>query len=236
MMENLVTRFDHLSLRERVLAVAAVTVVLVVAVNALLIGKLDLRRKSLAQELTSLQGSMTTAASAVETMNETDATSVALARQQSLQRDLDGVNAQLASEAAGMIAPERMAEVIHDMLSRQHGVVLISLRNLPARSVVSEPIAGAPPDANAGAQPNARATPDAQAGANAPDAGGPYVHPVELVVDGSYLDVLSYLQRLEALPWRFYWRVLDLQSGKYPVNRVRVELGTVSMTRDWIGL
>lgn len=210
MIENLVTRFDHLSLRERVLAVAAVIVVLVAAFNTALIGKLDLRRKSLAQELSSLQGSMTTAASAVETMNETDATSVALARQQSLQRDLENVNAQLASEAAGMIAPQRMAQVIQDMLSRHHGVVLISLRNLPARSVVSEPAA--------------------------PDPGGPYVHPVELVLEGSYLDVLTYLQGLEALPWRFYWRVLDLQSGNYPVNRVRLELGTVSMTREWIGL
>jgi MSHA biogenesis protein MshJ len=220
MIESLITRFDHLSLRERVLAVVAVIVVLIAAFNTALIGRLDLRRKSLAQELSSLQGSMTSAASAVETMNATDATSVALARQQSLQRDLESVNAQLASEAAGMIAPQRMAEVIHDMLSRQHGVVLISLRNLPARSVVGEPVAGTEP----------------ASAANGPDAGGPYVHPVELVLEGSYLDVLAYLQGLEALPWRFYWRVLDLQSGKYPVNRVRLELGTVSMTREWIGL
>lgn len=212
MIENLSTWFDHLSLRERVLAVAAVIVVLVAAFNTVLIGKLDLRRKSLAQELSSLQGSMASAASVLETMNQTDATSVAVVRQQSLQRELDSVNAQLTSEAAGMIAPQRMAEVIHDMLRRQHGVVLISLRNLPPRSVVSEPVAGAP------------------------DPGGPYLHPVELVLEGSYLDVLAYLQSLEALPWRFYWRVLDLQSGKYPVNRVRVELGTVSMTREWIGL
>lgn len=212
MIENLSTWFDHLSLRERVLAVAAVIVVLVAAFNTVLIGKLDLRRKSLAQELSSLQGSMASAASVLETMNQTDATSVAVVRQQSLQRELDSVNAQLTSEAAGMIAPQRMAEVIHDMLRRQHGVVLISLRNLPPRSVVSEPVAGAP------------------------DPGGPYLHPVELVLEGSYLDVLAYLQGLEALPWRFYWRVLDLQSGKYPVNRVRLELGTVSMTREWIGL
>jgi len=232
MIESLCTRFDHLSLRERVLAVATVIVVLVVAVNTALIGKLDLRRKSLAQELTSLQGSMTTAASTVETMNATDATSVALARQQSLQRDLESVNAQLASEAAGMIAPQRMAEVIHDMLRRQHGVVLISLRNLPAHSIVSDPGTADQP----GTEANTRNEPDSHTATGAPDPGGPYVHPVELVLEGSYLDVLTYLQGLEALPWRFYWRVLDLQSGKYPINRVRVELGTVSMTREWIGL
>lgn len=210
MIESLVARFDHLSLRERLLAVAAVIVVLVAAFNAALIDRLDLRRKVLAQELATLQGSMTAAATAVEAMNEQDATSTALARLHSLQHDLDGANAQLASEAAGMIEPQRMAEVVHDMLSRQHGVALISLRNLPAHSVVTQP--------------------------NSAAADGPYVHPVEMVLEGSYLDVLTYLQGLEALPWRFYWRVLDLQSDKYPLNRVRVELGTVSMTREWIDL
>lgn len=210
MIESLIARFDHLSLRERVLAVAAVIVVLVAAFNAALIDRLDLRRKTLAQALSTVQASMTAQASAVEAMNEQDATSTALARLRVLQHDLDGVNAQLASEAAGMIEPQRMAEVVHDMLSRQHGVALVSLRNLPAHSVVT-PADGA-------------------------DDSGPYVHPVEMILEGSYLDVLTYLQGLEALPWRFYWRVLDLQSGTYPLNRVRVELGTVSMTREWIDL
>jgi MSHA biogenesis protein MshJ len=212
MMQSLIDRFDRLSMRERVLAVAAVIAVLVAGLNALLLTRLDLRRKTLSAELSSLQGSMASTASAVEAMNRSDATSTALAQQKSLQHDLDFVNGQLATEAAGMIAPQRMAEVIHEMLSRQHGVVLISLRNMPAHSVVEVP------------------------GGTAADQGGPYVHPVELVLEGSYLDILSYLHSLENMPWRFYWRVLDLQAAKYPVNRVRVELGTVSMAREWIGL
>jgi len=210
MMQSLIDRFDRLSLRERVLSVAAAIVLLVAGLNALLLARLDARRTTLSAELTSLQSSMESAASAVEEMDKSDATSAALAQQKSLQQELDSVNGQLATEAAGMIAPQRMAEVIHEMLTRQHGVVLISLRNLPAHSVVEVP---------SGADP-----------------GAPYVHPVELVLEGSYLDILSYLHALETMPWRFYWRVLDLQAAKYPINRVRVELGTVSMAREWIGL
>ena len=208
---GLVARFDRLSTRERVLAVAATIVVLVAALNGLLLGKLDARRKSLAQELATLQSSMTTAANEVEAMGASDATSAALTQRESLQHELEGVNTQLASAAAGMIAPERMADVIHAMLARQHGVALVSLRNLPAVRVVQDKSTIA-------------------------DRSGPYVHPVEIVLDGSYLDVLAYLQTLERLPWHFYWRVLDLKSAEYPVNRVRVELGTVSMDREWIGL
>ncbi len=210
-MNGLLGRFDRLSLRERVLAVAAVVAVLVALLNSVLLQGLDLRRKSLEEQLTTLQGTMTTAANTVEAMNASDATTAALAQEQSLQKDLKAVNTQLASQAAGMIAPDRMAEVIRDMLARQHGVTLVRLRNLPPTTVVEGKVSTV-------------------------DQPGPYVHPVELILDGSYLDILAYLQSLEALPWRFYWRVLDLRSGDYPVNRVRVELGTVSMGREWIGL
>ncbi len=210
-MQGLLGRFDRLSLRERVLAVAAVVGVLVGVLNSVLLQGLDVRRKSLEEQLTSLQGTITTAANTVEAMNASDATSAALAQEQSLQKDLKAVNTQLASQAAGMIAPDRMGEVIRDMLARQHGVTLVRLRNLPPTTVVDGKVSTV-------------------------DQAGPYVHPVELILDGSYLDVLAYLQSLEALPWRFYWRVLDLRSAGYPVNRVRVELGTVSMGREWIGL
>ena len=205
--QNLLSRFNKLSLRERLLSVAAIVAVLGVVLYTLLLSKLDVRRQALEQQLTSLQGSMTTAAKPVEEMNSSDATSAALAQVQALGADLDKVNAELASQAAGMIPPTKIPEVIHDLLSQQKGVNLISLRNLPARTVVDD------------AHPT-----------------GPYVHPVELVIEGSYLDVLSYLQALERLPWHFYWRTLDLQSAVYPVNRVRVELGTVSLDKAWIGL
>ena len=56
------------------------------------------------------------------------------------------------------------------------------------------------------------------------------------MLEGRYLDVLAYLEALEALPWRFYWRRLELTTTRYPLNRVRVELGTVSMGREWIDL
>src|SRR5262249_1352287 len=107
----------------------------------------------------------------------------------------------------------RMAEVIHDVLRLQHGVVLVSLKNLPAVELASDPTT----------QPAAPGRP-------------PYVHSVELVLEGRYLDVLAYLQDLEPLPWHFYGRQLDLTTTQHPINRVRVELGTVNMDSDWINL
>jgi MSHA biogenesis protein MshJ len=87
--------------------------------------------------------------------------------------------------------------------------------------------AGAAGAANGGAAGNS---------AGAASGSGPYLHPVELVVEGRYLDVVAYLRALEGLPWRFYWRVLQLETKTYPLNRVRIELSTVSLDKEWIGV
>jgi MSHA biogenesis protein MshJ len=55
-------------------------------------------------------------------------------------------------------------------------------------------------------------------------------------VEGGYLDVLNYLQKVEALPWRFYWQVLELKAAEYPLNRVRIRLNTLSMDKEWLGV
>jgi MSHA biogenesis protein MshJ len=103
-----------------------------------------------------------------------------------------------------------MTQVIHDVLSRQQGVTLISLRSIAPRELADSSGTGAP--------------------------NGPYVHSVVLVMQGQYLDVLAYLQALEGLPWHFYWQSLELDATHYPVTRVTVRLGTVSMSHDWIQL
>ncbi len=56
------------------------------------------------------------------------------------------------------------------------------------------------------------------------------------MIEGEYGDVLNYLQALEALPWRFRWKTLDLTTKQYPVNRVRLELSTLSMDKTWLGV
>ena len=208
----LLNRFDRLSLRERVLVMAAVLAVLVVAFDMLLMSRLDSRRKELSNELATVQSEMDAAAKAALAASAADPIAAQTKRVAELRARLAATDAELASRAAGMIPPERMMQVLHDVLSRQQGVKLVSLRYLHAAPL-----------------------PDAQAAA-APGMPRPYLHTVEIVVQGSYLEVLAYLRALEALPWRFYWRRLELTSEHYPTNEVRVELGTVSMDSEWSAL
>jgi MSHA biogenesis protein MshJ len=190
--------FDRLSLRERVLTTAATLTVLIAVFHVLVLQPLELRRKQLTEIV-----------AAVNTVGTGDA-GATLQRTIALAAQLNQVTARLDSQSAGLIPPQRMTQVIHDVLSRQQGVTLISLRS------------AAPHELGDGSGTGA--------------ANGPYVHSVVLVMQGQYLDDLAYLQALEALPWHFYWQSLELDATHYPATRVTVRLGTVSMSHHWIQL
>lgn len=209
---RLLARFDALSTRERALVAGAALIGMVLLWFAAFFDPATVRQRALSAEITTLQQSIFLTAQSIQETNETDPTLTAQREAAKLEKQLVTINTQLAAKSAGLIPPERMVQVIHDVLSRQHGVALISLHNSPVTTLV-------PSAADSGA----------------PSA-GPYVHPVEIVVEGSYLDVLAYLHALENLEWRFYWRLLELESTRYPRNRVRIELSTLSLDKDWIGV
>jgi MSHA biogenesis protein MshJ len=212
--EAAMSRFDRMSLRERGLVAVAVLAAVIMLWTVTLWDPIAAREQALADELTSLQQTMVTTAETLDASVTNDPATLALKKEEQLKQQLADINSQLASQSAGLIPPERMVKVIQDVLARQNGVTLISLHNKPVTTL-------APP----------KATPAIDA-----TASGPYVHPVELVIEGRYLDILAYLHALETLEWRFYWKLLELQTVRHPTNRVRIEINTLSMDKDWIGL
>jgi MSHA biogenesis protein MshJ len=238
-LDALATRFDRMSLRERLLVFAAVLTGVIVLWQGAFMEPLALREKNLSQELTDLQESVSQLSRATESVATSDPTSMAEHRLADRQKALDAINAKLTAESAGLIPPAQMVAVIHDVLRHQQGLTLISLRNLPVTSLVPEKNEKNEKSASSAPLGNAEST-DARI-PGAPQASnlasqGPYLHPVELVIEGRYLDIVSYLRALEALEWHFYWRVLELQTQQYPLNRVRIELSTVSLDKEWIGV
>lgn len=227
----LATRFDRLSLRERVLTSAATLVVLIALFNVLVFKRLETRRTQLAAQLTQIAATIADTAAAGD---GSDATSATLQRTITLTARLSQVTARLNSRSAGLIPPQHMTQVIHDVLSRQQGVSLISLRSLAPYALLD-----GPDGTRAAMQASRSDSTTSQTPADADLTGtseGPYVHSVEMVLQGPYLDVLTYLQALEGLQWHFYWQSLTLDATHYPTNQVTVRLGTVSMSRDWIQL
>jgi MSHA biogenesis protein MshJ len=222
---NLGSRFNVMTLRERGMIAVALLALLVLVWDQFLMNPLHARKQQLSQEVQDVQDSVALLTETIEGRAHDNPLTLAMEQKQSLTQSLAAVDAQLESASAGLIAPQRMLSALRDVLNGQQGLRLVSMRNFPVTSL---------------AQPSGQIT-DTTLGQNknAPPpvaAMGPYVHSLELIVEGSYLDVMRYLQSVEALPWRFYWQVLELKTTEYPMNRVRIRLNTISMDKEWLGV
>jgi MSHA biogenesis protein MshJ len=207
----LLERIDRLSLRERALLFGAGTALISVAWQVLLMDPLTQRAHAAEQRLEDARSHID-ATDRASSAAARDPAVAAVARNLALQRRGEQIETQLAQAAHDYVSPDRVAEMLREMLASQQGLTLVSLRNLPVESLSGPTAPGAPASADR----------------------GPFVHPVELIVDGDYLSVVAYLETLEHLPWRMHWQRLELVSATYPVNRVRIVIGALSLSRDWM--
>lgn len=232
-LQSAMVRFDAMSLRERALIAMALLASLLVIWDTLLMQPLNARRSALVAILentdpTAAQtaapadaGTEAPAADGSEVPTDPDPIGTALLQRESLRTQLTAINRQLQQVSAELIAPERMSGVLYDVLRKQNGVTLISLRNKPVSSLAPAKVPS----------PNETTPPS---DSDQLPSTGPYLHPVELVIEGRYLDILDYVRALEALPWHFQWQALELD-GRQPLNRARIELGTLSLDPAWLG-
>jgi MSHA biogenesis protein MshJ len=217
----LVERLDGFSLRERALIFSVGVALLYVAWQSLLMDPLTVRGKAAERHLADARQQMAMSEQIRAVVVHDPAVEAAL-RNGALAARLAALDSNLNSVAHGYVAPERMTELLRSLLSEQRGLTLVSLANLPVESL-SPPSTSTPPSAS---------TPPVIA----PNDRGPFLHPVEMVVEGDYGSVVVYLKALEALPWRIHWQRVELTAGDYPVNRVRIVIGALSLSRYWMSV
>jgi MSHA biogenesis protein MshJ len=213
-LEPLRERFDALGVRERGLIFGAAVVVIYFSWQSLLMDPLQARGRQAEHRLAEARAQMSAVDEAGAAV-AADPLIAAATRNRALKGRLAELDHELQALAQGYVAPERVTQLLRELLTRQHGLSLVSLENLPVESL--------------------SLTPDAARGAAiAADDRGPFLHPVEIVVDGDYASLVAYLRAIEALPWRIHWQRLELTVGGYPSSRVRIVIGALSLSREWI--
>lgn len=214
-------KYEAMSLRERAMVSLAILGGAIFLWDSQFMASLRQQRLVLDSELALASDAGVVAQSA----DLSDPRQVNLQRAADLQTQQQELDARIASTASGFVSAEKMVQVLNDMLDRQGRLELVSIRNLPVVSL-------APPRPVDGASGETSAEPAADAGPGQP----PYVHPIEIIIDGQYADILDYLEALEKLPYRFRWSSLELVTTGYPRNRVRIVLSTLSLDSTWLGV
>lgn len=215
---QVLSRFQALSTRERLMALGAGIAILYFLTDLALLSPPQRAAKALRQQIERQQKELVELNRAVaELSSGSQADGLA-----SLRAERDELRARVG-EAEAVIgrasAEVRLGEVIRTMVGATPGLTLVSLRTLPVE-----------PFLHGGAAPRAGAGP------GAPAASGPapalYKHGIEVAVKGRYLVLLSWLQGLERGPNRLFWSSLRLEVTTYPDATLKLTVYALSERSD----
>lgn len=221
--ERIRQNIDRLSLRERLLLFAAALFIVGGLWEAVLAAPLAAREKAANAQVTSLgerlrqldESLAATAAGLSEGVPEQ------LERLRALRARIASTEEEMRVFTTDLVDPAEMRTVLEEVLSRQAGLKLVSAVNRAAVPVV--------PDE----EPAPGETPAEKPASDAPRL---YRHSLVLELEGNYLDCLRYIESVERLPWHIYWSRLELETDEYPTNRIVLELTTLSLDEEWIGV
>jgi len=216
-----------LSVRERgIFAATCVVLVIVIWLQVIYTG-IEKQKKVIDKQKSQLvQKSITQSDRLIELSNilAHDPNASLRDRQVQLNKDLLTLRGQIEGRLSHLIAPEKMADVMRQVLSDYKGLTLLSARNLPV-----EPL-----QINSKSETQLQQRVDVSGSQTEPQA-VIFAHGFEIVLSGQYFQTLEFLQRLESISG-FYWRALSYEVGDYPNAEITLELSTLSLEEDWIGV
>lgn len=229
--------YDALSLRERGMLLAAGAAVVMFIFYFLLLNPLLVKRTLLTGAIAQKNMEMANIDKEIaltRTAHQTDPDQDARARLAALLKETDGLRGDLRRGQHGLVAPERMVSLLENLLRQHARLRLVSLRTLPVEAVGTPAVTATPAVPAAGV--------DATAGATVASPPAPaatpvlHRHGVEVVVQGSYADMLAYMQALQAMPTSVFWGQAQLDAQAYPAASLTLTLHTLSTDESWMAL
>ena len=126
---------------------------------------------------------------------------------------------RFAAMEGSLVSPERMSGLLENLIGRNSGLRLLSLRTLPVKPVLDKAAASD----KAADQPVVPSP-----------AAGLYKHGVEIRLQGGYQELAAYLERLEKSPQKLLWSSVSLSADKPPVLVLTRTVYTLSLDRTWL--
>lgn len=246
-------KIDALSMRERVMVFGAGAGLLLFVIFAAFLDPMFAKQKTLNARIVQQQNQIAgfdAEVAAQISVFESDPDQAARARLKQLRADIEQMGGALRTMEKGLVAPDKIVLLLENMLKDKDKLRLVSLRTLPPSGLVDGHFADVPESEAVEAMgaetklllkataPAATATAPAAAPASAPVKPNQllYRHGVEIVLQGSYLDMVAYMQALEAMPTQLFWGKAKLNAEAYPAARLSLTLYTLSLEQKWIAL
>lgn len=121
------------------------------------------------------------------------------------------IDEKLREQTVDLIPANQMPVVLEKILSQSKKLKVLQVNSIP-------PVQMMDINSDSGAQVNL------------------YQHGVLLILEGEYGDIWRYLNEIEGLQWRFYWKRFDYVVQEHPKAKAEIELYTLSTSRAFIGV
>lgn len=132
---------------------------------------------------------------------------------QKLASQSDEVRQKATQLKPVLVAKADFPKVIKDILSVRQGITLVSLKDFPDEEWI-------PAELNIASAPSSLKN--------------IYKHILQIEFQGDYNNTITYLRRLESLPWRIYWDTMEYRVTQYPAATVVLKLYTLSDQKSGI--
>lgn len=124
-------------------------------------------------------------------------------KQAQLTERLNRININVNEKMRTLVEPNQMSGLLLSILEQSQGLELLELSNEAPLELTSED-----------------------------DTHALYQHNLSLVLSGSYLSLLDYVQQLELLSGRIFWRGLEFELEIHPNATIRLDFFTISQHKE----
>ena len=198
-------RVDNLELRERILLLAAAVAVMFLLIDTLILQPTLKAQQVARQQIVDLEvklNGLRQSAQLLSYKSDSDPTASRRQSRDQLAAELAELDTRIISQLGALVEPAQAAQVLEQLLGSHTGLKLTTL------NASAEPLKDMELE-----QPS--------------ETPGLARYQLDMVVQGSYLDLLNYLQSLEAMPWKFFWQQVDFQATEHPHAETRLQLYTL---------
>lgn len=233
--QRLVSRIDALSLRERAMIFAMAAVILITLVTTVLLDPQFARQKQLSERIKQEQEKTAEIQAEIQQKVRAQATDPDAAnrmRLQALKQQSAQMQGAMRDVQKGLVPPDKMSGLLENILKQNGRLRLVSLKTLPVTDL-NELVAT---ESKTAGEKTAAAPASPAKPVNQPAAGFVYMHGVEIMVQGGYLDMMNYLAALEAMPWQLFWGRAKLSVDEYPKTTLTLTLFTLSLDKAWLNI
>lgn len=222
----LTRQFDQRKPRERLLLCVALVAVTYMLADALWLGSAMTAFRTARQANAGAQLALATQQQQLEEARQQSALQAQRQQAELLdwrQRVRHGDTALRVHEES-LVGADRMVGLLEQLLARHGEVRVRAMRSLGRQDLLAPATAAAQP-APATNPPNT---------VNASNAPSLYRHGVELVLEGGFADLLSYLRAMESLPQRVLWGSVSLKVEQHPRSVLTLRVYTISRDPNWL--